>query len=160
MSPTTTEPTQPAFDFGKLRARWQREQEEQQRLSWELAARVAKVVPPVLMGYGITMAYVFGSIAEGRAGMASDVDLLVIGAKAADYWDLRRDLEEALGRPLDLFTQDDDKVLVTKIMARGKLIYGPELGQENGQEHGRKQGTEQRMESVPSEFGPSHDPES
>ena len=106
------------------------------------------------------MAYMFGSIAEGRAGMASDVDLLVIGAKAADYWDLRRDLEEALGRPLDLFTQDDDRVLVTKIMARGKLIYGPELGQENGQEHGRKQGTEQRMKSIPSESGPSHDPES
>ena len=43
MSPTTTEPTKPAFDFGKLRARWLREQEKQQRLSWELAARVGTV---------------------------------------------------------------------------------------------------------------------
>jgi predicted nucleotidyltransferase len=134
MSPTTTEPTKPAFDFGKLRARWLREQEQQQRLSWELAARVGTVVPPVLKGYDVSRAYVFGSVAEGRAGTASDVDLLVLGAKATDYWDLRRDLEHALGRPLDLFTQDDDPVLVAKIMARGKLIYGLEQSPEFGPE--------------------------
>jgi hypothetical protein len=44
---------------------------------------------------------------------------------AATYWDLRHDLEQALGRPLDLLTQDDDSVLVGKIIARGEMIDGP-----------------------------------
>jgi len=70
-------------------------------------------------------AYLFGSIAEGRAHAHSDVDLLVMDVPAATYWDLRHDLEQALGRPLDLLTQDDDPVLVGKIIARGELIDGP-----------------------------------
>lgn len=73
----------------------------------------------------MTRAYLFGSIAEGRVGAQSDVDLLVLGVCAAAYWNLRRDLEQALGRPLDLFTQDDDPVFVAKIIARGQVIYGP-----------------------------------
>ena len=126
MCPNATQRTKPDFDFGKLRSRWHGELAEQQRLSRELGGRVRAVVPPILRAYGITRAYLFGSIPTGRAGRFSDVDLLVIGAQATLYWDLRRDLEQALGRPLDLFTQDDDPVLVAKIIARGELIYGPE----------------------------------
>jgi hypothetical protein len=52
------------------------------------------------------------------------VDLLVLGIGPAAYWALRQELEQALGRPLDLHTQDDDPVFVAKAIDRGKLIFG------------------------------------
>ncbi|WP_295880274.1 hypothetical protein [uncultured Thiohalocapsa sp.] len=38
-------------------------------------------------------------------------------------WELRHELEQALGRPLDLHTQDDAPVFVTKAIDRGEPIY-------------------------------------
>ncbi len=67
---------------------------------------------------------VTGSIADGTADADSDVDLVVMGVAPADYWALRRELEQALGRPVDLHTQDDDPAFVTKAIARGQQIYG------------------------------------
>lgn len=116
----------PGFDFSKLKARWAREREEARNEADRIAAQVSLAAVPVLKSHGVTRAWIFGSVAEGRASVRSDVDLLVLGIGAAAYWDLRRDLEQALARPLDLFTQDDDPVFVAKIMARGQLIYGPE----------------------------------
>lgn len=57
-----------------------------------------------------------------------DLVVLGIGIGPADYWNLRHELEQALGRPLDLHTQDDDPTLVTKAIARGECIaYAFEL---------------------------------
>jgi predicted nucleotidyltransferase len=84
------------------------------------------VVPPVLRAHGVERAWLFGSLARGTAHARSDVDLLVLGVGAGDYWELRHDLERALERPLDLITQDDDPVFVAKARARGVQIYGPE----------------------------------
>lgn len=117
--------TRPPFDFSKLKARWEREREERHAASERLSAQVRHVATPILQSYGATRAYLFGSIAQCRAGPESDVDLLVLGVSPTAYWDLRRDLEQALGRPLDLFTQDDDPVFVAKVMARSPVIYGP-----------------------------------
>ena len=116
----------PPFDFSKLKARWAGEREEKRAASHRLAAEVRAVASPILQSFGVNRAYLFGSIAEGPASARSDVDLLVLGVGAAAYWDLRRVLEQALGRPLDLFSQDDDPVFVAKIMARGQVIYGPD----------------------------------
>ena len=121
----TTEPTGRPFDFSKLKARWNLERAQTRIASARLEALVRLAAAPILQAYGVTRAYLFGSIAEGRVGAQSDVDLLVLGVGAAAYWNLRRDLEQALGRPLDLFTQDDDPVFVAKIIARGQVIYGP-----------------------------------
>ncbi|AUB80345.1 nucleotidyltransferase family protein [Candidatus Thiodictyon syntrophicum] len=121
----TADNTRPPFDFSKLKARWAREQAETSAESSRLRDQVSREVPPILRRYGVGRAYLFGSIAEGRAHARSDVDLLVMDVPAAIYWDLRHDLEQALGRPLDLLTQDDDPVLVGKIIARGELIDGP-----------------------------------
>jgi uncharacterized protein len=88
--------------------------------------------PPVFRAHGVRIAYLFGSVADGTAGPASDVDLLVIPVKAAAYWPLRRDLEAALGHPLDLYTQDDDPVFVRKVMERGELVYAVQPGASKG----------------------------
>ena len=116
----------PPFDFSKLKARWDREREDARTASERLLAQVRLAAAPIFQAYGATHAYIFGSIPEARAGVRSDVDLLVLGVGPAAYWDLRHDLEQALGRPLDLFTQTDDPAFVAKIMARGQAIYGPE----------------------------------
>jgi predicted nucleotidyltransferase len=118
--------TSPPFDFSKLKERRAREREEARSTSARLAAEVRLTITPILQSHGVTRAYLFGSIAEGGAGARSDVDLLVLGVGAAAYWDLRHALELALGRPLDLFTQDDDPVFVAKVMTRGQVIYDPE----------------------------------
>jgi len=125
MTNSATDLTRSPFDFSKLKARWVLERAQTRIASVRLEAQVRLAATPILQAYGVTRAYLFGSIAAGRAGARSDVDLLVLGVGAAAYWDLRRDLEQVLGRPLELFAQDDDPVFVAKVIARGQVIYGP-----------------------------------
>jgi len=73
--------------------------------------------------YGVQKVVLFGSVAEGRCGPRSDVDLLVQPVSNEHYWGLRRDLEDALGVPLDLYTDRDDPEFVKKIVARGEVVY-------------------------------------
>jgi predicted nucleotidyltransferase len=109
--------------FAKLEARWLRERTERVSRSAELKRRLAECVRPVLEAHGVRKAWLFGSVAAGTVTPDSDVDLLVVPVSSAQYWPLRRDLEEALGCSLDLCTQDDDPVLVGKVKERGELIY-------------------------------------
>lgn len=39
------------------------------------------------------------------------------------YWAFRQALEQALERPVDIYTPDDDPHLVEKALKRGELIY-------------------------------------
>lgn len=112
-----------SFDFSRLKARWAAQQVQADAFSARLLAEVTAKSAPVLLRFGAARALVFGSVAEGRAKPGSDIDLLVLGTAPTEYWDLRRELEEALGRPLDLFTDADDATLVARIQARGHLIY-------------------------------------
>jgi predicted nucleotidyltransferase len=73
--------------------------------------------------YRATRAIAFGSVVEGRAHPRSDIDLVVLGTAPADYWALRRDLEETLRRTIDLHTESDDAGFVAKAIERGKVIY-------------------------------------
>jgi uncharacterized protein len=115
----------PPFDFSQLRARQAREQASAVARAERLAALVRERVPPILRRYGAGRAWLFGSIAAGRCHARSDVDLLVLGIAAADYWALRHDLEQTLDRPVDLLTQDDDPIMVRKVTERGVLIHEP-----------------------------------
>ncbi|WP_058557781.1 nucleotidyltransferase family protein [Thiohalocapsa sp. ML1] len=118
--------TRPAlFDFSRLHARQAQERAEAVANATRLAALVREQVPPILRRYGAGCAWLFGSIAAGRCHARSDVDLLVLGIAAADYWALRHDLEQALDRPVDLLTQDDDPIMVRKVTERGVLIHEP-----------------------------------
>jgi len=109
--------------LAKVDARRRRERAECARRSGVLRCRLAEHGCAVLRAYGVREAWLFGSVAAGTAAPGSDLDLLVMAVISADYWSLRRDLETALGCPLDLYTQDDDPVFVRKIMERGELVY-------------------------------------
>lgn len=64
----------------------------------------SKIIP-YLRRYGVIKADLFGSIARGEATEKSDVDLLIELPKKAslfDYIGLKQDLEDALGRSVDL----------------------------------------------------------
>jgi len=60
---------------------------------------------PILKKYGVTRAGVFGSVVREEATEDSDIDILVeIGGKMSlfDFVGLQLELEEALGRKVDL----------------------------------------------------------
>lgn len=111
------------FDFSALKARWAAQREASARLSTQLLDRTEREGAAVFRRYRATKAIVFGSLADGRARTRSDIDLVVFGTDPADYWALRRDLEDAFGRPVDLHTESDDPRFVARAVAQGKVVY-------------------------------------
>lgn len=109
-------------DFSKVARRWQEEREARAAGSALLRRLLIERGLPMLRTCGVRRVWLFGSVAAGTAGAASDIDVLAMPVAPADYWDLRRDLEAAVEHPVDLYTQDDDADLVRKVMARGELI--------------------------------------
>ncbi len=64
----------------------------------------AKVIP-ILKRYGVEKAGIFGSVARGEDKMESDIDILVeIKSRMSllDFAGLKVEIEEALGRKVDL----------------------------------------------------------
>ena len=62
---------------------------------------------PILKHYGAQRAGLFGSVVNGTLGPESDIDLLVElppGASLLDLAGLGLDLEQALGRKVDILT--------------------------------------------------------
>ena len=62
----------------------------------------------------------------GQSSSISDIDLLVQPLQSADYWNFKRDIEEVMGYPVDLYTQDDEPLFVSKVQARGQVIFRAE----------------------------------
>lgn len=70
-------------------------------------ASIENVVVPILKQYGVSRASLFGSVVHGKLGPDSDIDLLVdmpAGASLIDLASLGLDLEQALGRKVDILT--------------------------------------------------------
>ena len=69
---------------------------------------LSEIVTPIAKKYRLKAVYVFGSYARGEAREDSDVDLLVdcTGSKVVgiEFCSLFIDLEEALGKSIDLVT--------------------------------------------------------
>jgi len=79
---------------------------------------VRSIVKPILKKHGIRKAGFFGSFARGESGKDSDIDLLVeIGSDISllDFVGIKQELEEALGRKVDLV---EYKVIKPRIRAR------------------------------------------
>lgn len=70
-------------------------------------AEVESVVVPILKQYGAIRAGLFGSLVHGKLKPDSDIDLVVElpeGASLLDLAGLGLDLEQALGRKVDVLT--------------------------------------------------------
>jgi hypothetical protein len=68
---------------------------------------ITNVVVPILKKHGVTRAGLFGSVVHGNLRPVSDIDLLVELPEDASLFDLAGfglDLEEALGRRVDILT--------------------------------------------------------
>lgn len=67
-------------------------------------------ISPILLKYGVKSASVFGSVARGQENENSDIDLVVkTGKLKYGIWGfvgLKQDLEEALGKKVDLVSAD------------------------------------------------------
>ena len=111
------------FDFSGLKARWAQQEADAKAAAQQILEEASAKVPSVAAEFGAAKAVIFGSPLAGRSHRKSDVDLLILGTDPAAYWDLRRRLEEVLNRPVDLYTEADDRTFVRKILARGLVIY-------------------------------------
>lgn len=70
---------------------------------------ITSIVRPIAERYGLRAVYLFGSYARGTATVDSDIDLLIdtTGTKIKSLLQVAAvycDLEEALGKPVDLVT--------------------------------------------------------
>ena len=88
---------------------------------------IAQKISPILIEYGITYAAVFGSVARGEDRPESDIDLLVRLGKPLGlflYMALIRDIEESLGRKVDLVTEKSlNKFVRPYVLPELKTIY-------------------------------------
>ena len=103
-----------------------KQREEFIRLCHEEAGRKRKLVDSfrvIFKKYGITKAYLFGSIQKRSCLPHSDIDLYVEFLERHQYWNMWRDLEEMANHPVDLYCQFDDSIFVEKIKRRGELVY-------------------------------------
>ena len=110
--------------FDKLKKRWAFEANEQSDRANSFRERLLNEGIPIFKKYNIKKVYLFGSLAAGRCEENSDVDLFVSPLSSENYWQFRFELEELIQLPIDLYTNDDDRVFVKKIIERGVKIYG------------------------------------
>ena len=88
---------------------------------------IREIVIPIARRHGVAALYLFGSYARGEAGADSDVDFLMDGGEIRSLYQLaafRLDLEEALGKSVDLLTLGhNDQVLIHRIRKDEIMIY-------------------------------------
>ena len=109
--------------YDKLKKKWLLEKLERERISKEMKSAVISKGMPLFKEFGLRKVVLFGSVVDRRSGENSDIDILAIPLSGDRYWSFRHELEEALGYPLDLYTQDDDDRFVKKILERGEVVY-------------------------------------
>ena len=90
-------------------------------------AEIQNKIRPVLKSYGITYAGVFGSVSRGDDRPNSDVDILVKLGKPMgmfSYMKLIKDIEDLLGRKIDMVTEQSlSKFVRPYVMPELKTIY-------------------------------------
>ncbi len=109
--------------FSNLKEKWDKDREARVRDSARIKQLILDRGTTVFKKYGIVKAVIFGSLAEERYSQTSDIDILVKDLSNKKYWEFRRELEEALDIPVDLYTDKDESGFVNKILSRGVTIY-------------------------------------
>ena len=78
---------------------------------------IKRKILPILKKYGVTRAGIFGSVVRGEAREESDIDILVeieSRMSSLDFVGLKLELEEALGKPVDLGEYSVIKPIIKK----------------------------------------------
>jgi len=78
---------------------------------------IKRKILPILKKYGVTRAGIFGSVVRGEAREDSDIDILVeieSRMSSLDFVGLKLELEEALGKPVDLGEYSVIKPIIKK----------------------------------------------
>lgn len=92
----------------------------------DISAKLMQLKPRLKEEFRIRSLHVFGSVARGDAGPASDLDILVEfegQRKFAQFMDLKFLLEDECGVPVDLVTTDALRpTLKAKILAEAKRV--------------------------------------
>lgn len=109
--------------FEKLKKRWALEHKARRARAKVLKRLLLENGGPVFEKFGIRKVILFGSVADGLSHKRSDLDVLVIPLPNQKYWEFRHELEEAVGIPIDLYTENDASCFVEKILSRGETVY-------------------------------------
>lgn len=86
--------------------------------------QIGKKMKPVLMKYGITSASVCGSYATGQHTTKSDIDIIVefdLPVGLLTFARIKRELEEVLGRKVDLIERSALKPRIKKHILRDEI---------------------------------------
>lgn len=88
---------------------------------------IKSIVVPIAAAYDVDRIYLFGSYARGEANASSDIDLRVDKGRLKGLFALGAlyaDLEDGLGKPLDLLTTGSlDQEFLKRIAKEEVLIY-------------------------------------
>lgn len=89
---------------------------------------IKKIVSKLGEKYGFKNAYLFGSYAKNTATEDSDVDIIIDRGRVATYdayYNLHKDLTEALGKEVDLLATDGVRPLFYELIKNDRiLLYG------------------------------------
>ena len=95
---------------------------------------IAQIITPIAQKHGLAAVYLFGSYARGEATPESDVDLLVdltgSTVKGLGFVRLFDELQDALGKPIDLVTT---ATLARPTTRRGQLNFRKSVSQDRRQ---------------------------
>ena len=86
--------------------------------------KIKEIILPILRNYGVTKAGIFGSAARGKMTKKSDIDILVEikeDLSLLDMIGLKIELEEALGRKVDLVEYQTIKPLLKERILKDQL---------------------------------------
>lgn len=86
--------------------------------------QIARVAVPILKKNGVVKAGIFGSYARGEAKKRSDIDMLIKFKGKKSYFDLvglEQELEQCLGKKIDLLTYGSVHPLIKKYIAHDEV---------------------------------------
>lgn len=81
---------------------------------------------PILKQYSISKAAFFGSLVEGKLTQKSDVDILVLppkGMSLLDFVGLKQDIEDIIGKEVDLVSYNGISPYLKDIILRQQQIF-------------------------------------
>ena len=87
--------------------------------------KIKKKVIPILKHYGVKRAAIFGSFVRGKAKKNSDIDILVEIEKDISLFDfigLKLEIEEALGKKVDLIEYSTIKPLIREKILKEQVV--------------------------------------